>query len=166
MSELVFTYGSNMCSGRFRDYKVSPENEGRAALLREYRLRFNKLSGKDKSGKANVEPHPDGQVWGVLYSIPDADLKTLDAGEGRGYYRIRLPISLTGSGTTEAWVYVASKPSNDPALSPYIWYKRFLVEGAQEHLLPPEYIVELGRIDAIQDPDEQRDRERRALACR
>jgi hypothetical protein len=49
---------------------------------------------------------------------------------------------------------------------PYIWYKRFLVEGAQEHLLPPEYIAELERIDAIQDSDEQRDRERRALACR
>jgi hypothetical protein len=81
MSELVFAYGSNMCSGRLRDYKVSPDGEGRVALLREYRLRFNKLSGKDKSGKANVEPYPNGQVWGVLYSILDADLKTLNAGE-------------------------------------------------------------------------------------
>jgi hypothetical protein len=63
-------------------------------------------------------------------------------------------------------MYVASKPSSDPALRPYIWYKRFLVEGAQEHLLPPEYIANLGRIDAIEDPDEQRDRERQALACR
>lgn len=119
MSEQVFSYGSNMCSGRFRDYKVSPEGKGRAALLREYRLRFNKLSGKDKSGKANVEPHPDGHVWGVLYSIPDADLKTLDAGEGRGYYKLRFPISLTDGGTLEAWVYLASEPSNDTALRPY-----------------------------------------------
>jgi cation transport regulator ChaC len=166
MSEHVFAYGSNMCSGRFRDYKISPEDEGRAALLRGYRLRFNKLSGKDTSGKANVEPHPDGEVWGVLYSIPEADLKILDSGEGRGYYRIRLPISLTGGEAREVWVYVASKPSNDPALHPYNWYKRFLVDGAQEHFLPPEYIAELERIDAFQDPDEQRDLERRALSCR
>ena len=166
MSELVFAYGSNMCSGRLRDYKVSPEGVGRAALLREYRLRFNKLSVKDNSGKANVEPYSKGEVWGVLYSIPDADLSTLDAGEGRGYFKMRLPISLAGGGTMETWVYLASKPSHDSALRPYIWYKRFLVEGAREHLLPPEYIADLERIDAIQDADAQRDRERRALACR
>src|SRR5208283_3782061 len=63
MSEKVFAYGSNMCSGRFRAYTVSPEGEGRAALLRAYRLVFNKRS-QDGSGKANVEPHEPSHVWG------------------------------------------------------------------------------------------------------
>jgi cation transport regulator ChaC len=80
MSEKVFGYGSNMCSGRFRAYAVSPEGEGRAALLPAYRLVFNKRS-QDGSGKANVEPHESSHVWGVLYTIPDADLETLDRGE-------------------------------------------------------------------------------------
>jgi gamma-glutamylcyclotransferase len=166
MSEKVFAYGSNMCSGRFRDYKVLPEGAGCAALLREYHLRFNKLSRKDQSGKANIEIHPGGQVWGVLYSIPDADLKTLDSGEGRGYYRSRLPICCNDGRTIGAWVYLACEPSTDPSIRPYSWYKRFLVEGAREHALPPEYIAELDRIDATQDPEVQRDQEKTALACR
>jgi gamma-glutamylcyclotransferase len=68
--------------------------------------------------------------------------------------------------STDAWVYVAKKPKDDPTLRPYTWYKRFLVEGAREHTLPPEYIVDLERIEATHDPDPQRDREKRALACR
>ncbi len=135
-------------------------------MLSEYRLLFNKWSQKDGSGKANVEPFPRGQVWGVVYGIPDADLKTLDTGEGSGYYRAKLPVHTTTGGTEDAWVYLASKPSNDRALRPYTWYKRFLVEGAREHCLPPEYIAELERIEATDDPDQQRDREKRALSCR
>jgi hypothetical protein len=40
---------------------------------------------------------------------------------------MRLPISLAGAGTMEAWVYLASKRSNDAALRSYIWYKRLLL---------------------------------------
>lgn len=51
MTQTVFAYGSNMCSGRFRDYGVSPAGQGRAAVLAGYRLQFNKKSTDDKSGK-------------------------------------------------------------------------------------------------------------------
>jgi gamma-glutamylcyclotransferase (GGCT)/AIG2-like uncharacterized protein YtfP len=165
MSELVFAYGSNMCSGRFRAYGVSPEGEGRAALLPSYRLVFNKRS-QDGSGKANAEPHEVSHVWGVVYAIPDEDLEKLDHGEGAGYNRVRMPVRISEADITEAWVYMASRPSSDSALRPYTWYKRFLVEGAREHLPPHEYIAELLRIEAIQDTNEQRDREKRVLACR
>jgi hypothetical protein len=66
--------------------------------------------------------------------------------------------------STDAWVYVAKKPKDDPALRPYTWYKRFLVEGAREHSLPEGYIAELDRIDAVAGTDECRDREKRARA--
>ena len=128
MSEKVFAYRSNMCSGRFRDYKIVPEGPGRAGLLLGYRLAFNKKS-QDGSGKASVERHRGSHVWGVLYTIPDADLKTLDIGEGRGYHHTKLQVRSTDADTAEAWVYVASTPSNDPTLRPYTWYKRFLVEA-------------------------------------
>lgn len=164
MSEKVFAYGSNMCSGRFRDYSVVPEGHGRAALLRDYRLCFNKKS-KDGSGKANVEPHPGGEVYGVLYTIPDADLPKLDQGEGTGYDRVKMPVRPTDTAATEAWVYLAGKPSSDAALRPYTWYKRFLVEGAKEHCLPADYIGALECIEANEDKNQQRDREKRALTC-
>jgi hypothetical protein len=164
MSEKVFAYGSNMCSGRFRAYGVSPEDTGRAAVLPGHHLLFNKKSTDDKSGKANVAAHAGSDVWGVLYTIPDADLDKLDKGEG-GYRRVRLTVSLTDDTATDAWVYVAKKPNNDPELRPYIWYKRFLVEGAREHSLPADYIANLQNIVAMQDANEERDRQKHALAC-
>jgi len=163
-SALIFAYGSNMCSGRFRDYSVTPEQAGRAALLMDYRLRVNKQS-RDMSGKANVELHPGDEVWGVLYSIPDTQLAAVDRGEGNGYLRKELTVRTRDGKTTPAWVYIAQNPSSDPALLPYVWYKRLIVEGAQEHGLPFSYVEHLLTIKVIEDPDKNRDRQKRALTC-
>jgi cation transport regulator ChaC len=163
MSELVFAYGSNMCSGRFRDYGVSAEAPGIGALLAGHHLLFNKQS-TDGSGKANVEAREGSETWGVLYVIPDEDLPTLDAGEV-GYRRVPLTVRRTDNMDSQAWVYIASEPSNNPALRPYTWYKRFLVEGAREHSLPADYIAELENIVGVQDANRARDRRKRALAC-
>jgi gamma-glutamylcyclotransferase len=102
MSEMVFAFGSNMCSGRFRDYGVEPIGSGRAALLDGFRLVFNKLSKKDSSGKANLSPAAGHQVWGVLYEISSANLAVLDSSEGRGYRRLRLPARTIENGMVDA----------------------------------------------------------------
>jgi gamma-glutamylcyclotransferase len=164
MSEQIFAYGSNMCSGRFRAYGVSPEGAGRVAALPGHRLVFNKKSTDDKSGKTNVAGHAGSEVWGVLYAVSSEDKKKLDKGEG-GYRAARMPVRLQDNSTLEAWVYVAKNPDNDPALRPFTWYKRFLVEGAKEHALPTAYIAVLANIDAVQDADAERDRRKRELAC-
>jgi cation transport regulator ChaC len=165
MSAHVFAFGSNMCSGRFRDYLVAPEGKGEAALLHGYRLCFNKKSKKDESGKANVEPHLSGKVWGVLYSIPDRDLEKLDHGEV-GYIRQRVVVENHAGARKEAWMYVAKPASTEQMLRPYSWYKRFLVEGAREHGLPTDYADTLERIDAIEDADKERDARKRSLQCK
>jgi gamma-glutamylcyclotransferase len=165
VSENIFAYGSNMCSGRFRDYSVSPEGPGEPALLRGYRLRFNKRSQRDDSGKANVEPHAESEVWGVVYLIPDDDLPVLDQGEGHGYTREKKMVCRANGRSLEAWIYVAAYPSTEAGLRPYAWYKRFLVEGAREHGLPGNYIEALQAIEADEDPDPRRDQEKRALNC-
>jgi cation transport regulator ChaC len=162
MSQRVFAYGSNMCLGRFLAYGVHPQQPGEAARLDGYSLRFNKRS-TDGSGKANVEPEAAGSVWGVLYLIPDADLPVLAAGE-RGYTSIR-ESTVCGTRSMEAWVYVATRPSDDGTLQPYSWYKRFLVDGAQSHRLPPDYIATLEAVVAAEDPNRNRDRKKRALPC-
>ena len=113
-----------------------------------------------------METNEPSNVWGVLYEIPDAHLEILNRGEGAGYIRVRMQIRLNDTEVTEAWVYLASNPINDAALRPYTWYKQFLVEGAREHSLPPDYISELEVINAVADSNEARDRAKRALACR
>jgi gamma-glutamylcyclotransferase len=164
MSSIVFAYGSNMCSGRFRAYRIEPVGRGRAALLDRYCLVFNKLS-KDGSGKATVSPRDGHHVWGVLYEVDDADLARLDKGEGTGYKRSKVTVRTADDIPVEAWVYIATKPITTHELRPYTWYKRFLVEGAEEHLLPPEYITGLREIDAMIDLDSKRHAEKWALPC-
>jgi hypothetical protein len=165
MSQQVFAFGSNMCSGRFRAYGVSPEGAGHAAVLPGHRLLFNKKSTDDGSGKANVALHVGSDVWGVVYTIPDGDLEKLYKGEG-GYSRVRLTVRLRDNTITDAWAYIAKKPTDDVELRPYIWYKRFLVEGAREHSIPEDYIAELERIAAVPDTNLGRDRRKRALVCK
>jgi cation transport regulator ChaC len=118
MSAWIFAYGSNMCLGRFLDYNVHAEAPGERARLEGYVLRFNKRS-TDESGKANVEPCDGGVVWGVLYSIPDAELPILSRGEG-GYTPIQRSV-VRDAGPVDAWVYVATQASANAALRPYSW---------------------------------------------
>lgn len=165
MSELIFAYGSNMCSGRLRDYGVAPEGKGRPAVLTGYTLTFDKKSTADGSGKANASVLANSNLWGVVYEISADLLSMLDKGEG-GYRRQRLPVRLADGSTAEVWTYSANKPSNDPELRPYTWYKRFIIEGAREHGLPAEYIAQLEHIQAVDDPDKQRDGRKRSLTCR
>jgi len=153
-----------MCSGRFRAYGVHPDSAGRSALLTGYRLPFNKES-TDGSGKANLEAQEGSETRGVVYALSDADLRTLDDGEV-GYRRVKVPVYLEDNLKVDAWVYIAKQPNNDITLRPYVWYKRFLVEGATEHSLPKEYIAALAQIEAQNDANERRDRKKRALSCR
>jgi hypothetical protein len=53
-------------------------------------------------------------------------------------------------------LYAATK--TDSSLKPYTWYKAFVVAGAKEHKLPSDYIKQLEAVEAIQDPDRERDR--------
>jgi hypothetical protein len=57
MSQQVFAFGSNMCSGRFRAYGVSAEGTGRAAVLLGYsgkgEHRFRREAERHSGAKVN-----------------------------------------------------------------------------------------------------------------
>lgn len=165
MSEHIFAYGANMCSEHLKEYSVSPEVPGEPACLVAHRLCFTKMS-RDGSGKANLEPDLSSEVWGVLYSVPAAQLPILDRREGSGYARQQKVVHTARAAKVEAWVYVARASSATQALRPYEWYKRLLVEGAKEHGLPGSYLEALEAIEAVPDPDKVRDAEKRRLTCR
>jgi len=164
VTELVFAFGSNMCSGRLAAYEVTPLR-ARGALLKGYKLSFRKRS-QDGSGKADVVPSrsPGASVWGVLYEVDAQDLERLDAGE-KGYRRRRAGVFLRNGRSARVWIYVSARNQRDESLHPYTWYKRFLVEGAKEHRLPKSYVAALEGIVAKQDPNLERDRRKRNLTC-
>ena len=158
-----FAYGSNMSLSCLRARVPSAQRIGSFTLI-EHDLRFHKIS-KDGSGKCDAfyTGNPDNYVQGVLWEIDPGEKGALDRAEGLGYgYDEKNVKVLNGSGEgLDATTYYAIKIDN--ALKPYCWYKNHVLVGAQESSLPESYIQEIEAVECVEDPDEQRDAEQRAI---
>jgi hypothetical protein len=106
------------------------------AWLRDYRFVCNK-TGNDGSAKANIEVKAGATVWGVLFTLPQRELLVLDRIEG-GYER-REVFVVFEERRVPCFTY-ASIHKND-GIAPFAWYKRHMVDGAQEFDLPADYIA-------------------------
>jgi gamma-glutamylcyclotransferase len=159
-----FAYGSNMLKARILER--APSALVRAiGYIEGYKIRYNKTS-KDGSGKCNLVKTDDSndKVYGVVYDFLDADKPNLDKQEGLGKgYNLEEMRVLTDNGETGAYTYVADEGSVDDSLQPYSWYKDLVVEGAKQHRLPDEYILQLESTEAGSDPDAERDKLNRKL---
>lgn len=154
---LNFAYGSNMPVRRIqaRDRVPGARLIGTGRLA-GYRLTWHKRS-QDGSGKCNIVPAKGSVVHGVLYDIPESEKPALDRAEGLGHgYEEQTVIVETEGGAREALAYVAT--DIDEGLRPYTWYKAFVVAGAREHDLPPDYVAALETCEATEDPDRSRHR--------
>src|SRR5436309_10854406 len=84
---LYFAYGSNMLTRRLTARTPSAAAVG-TGFVEGYRLSFDKVSS-DGSGKCDIEPtsNPADRVYGVVFTIADAEAGALDDAEGldRGY---------------------------------------------------------------------------------
>jgi len=147
VQDLYFAYGSNLSSRRLAERIPSAEPQG-PARLPGYRLVFNKRSA-DGSGKANLVPSPSEETWGALWSISRGAWPALDGFEP-GY--VRTPCSvLDASGQARA-ASVYLWPGEGPEEAPYDWYLDYLIEGARENALPPEYVRRLVAVQSRADP--------------
>ncbi len=153
-----------MCSARLRR-RVPSANALFPAQLRCHSLRFHKKS-RDGSGKADAYATGSTRdvVWGVLWEIDEAEKPRLDKEEdlGRGYRQKQVRVVDPLGSTHTAFTYVAASDYIDPSLSPYSWYKSFILEGASRHSLPREYVAAVASMTENSDPD--RKREARMLA--
>lgn len=93
---LYFAYGSNMDERRMgeRAPRARPVGPGR---LDGYRLEFNLYSTEWEGGVANLEPAPDGHVWGVLWEMPASELEALNAYHGHPTFFRREEVSVQGA---------------------------------------------------------------------
>ncbi len=153
---LYFAYGSNMSSRRlqFRTPSATPMG---VAALRGYLLKFHKR-GDDGSAKCDVSRtrNDNDIVHGVLYQLAGAEIETLDAieGLGKGYKKRFVSINRPDQTKLDAFTYCATRI--DASLSPFCWYKEHVVRGAEEHGLPPDYIVTLKAVVHMDDHDSAR----------
>ena len=149
-SEYVWylAYGSNMHHSAFRDRRRMQPTEWRVGCVKGYRLRFN-LEGRPpgKAAPANVCPDPDGEVWGVLYSITRRELLRLDSTEGvpgRHYRHVVVQAVDADGRIVEAVTYSAIGKETDGF--PSLRYISLLREGARVHGLPEAWLAYLDSV--------------------
>ncbi len=135
-----FAYGSNMDLLRLRERAVHPR-ERRAAVLRGYRLSFNKRSDAAAGeGKANIMAQTGESVEGILLEVTEEELGKLDRCEGVPAHYLRASVLVKRQDGTEvgAVTYMANPSMIKDGLKPTREYLSHLLAGRS--FLSREYV--------------------------
>ncbi|MBT3983205.1 MAG: 5-oxoprolinase [Bacteriovoracaceae bacterium] len=137
---LVFCFGSNMDIHQIKNRCPSAKVIKRATA-HDYELRYTRYSEARKGGVADMMAAPGHKVWGLLVSITDEDLKTLDHFEcsNRGYERIEIDVKGDNGVVQHAYAYdVIDKKPN---IAPNKLYEWQVYLGAY-NIAAPEYYLD------------------------
>ncbi len=152
-----FAYGSNMQPATFAGRRGIAPTRALAARAPGWRLVLDKppLVPINESF-ANLRADPEAEAFGVLYEITDDDLAHIDLTEGvliDNYRRIEIEALVLADGrAARAFTLVADTQA--PELLPSERYMALLIEGAETHGLPPEWIAMLRAIPTcVSSPD-------------
>lgn len=137
---IYFGYGSNM-SPRIMAATCGDWRALGAAKLMDYRLAFTRKSARWGHGVADVVPAAGEIVWGVLYEIGDDCLAALDVKEGVGiaYNRHQITVTRKNSTAITAMTYMVINKL-ETELNPSPAYLDAIIDGAQAHELPEDYV--------------------------
>lgn len=149
-----FAYGSNLLGARVRARVPSARFESTAALA-GFRMLFNKR-GADGSAKCNMIAALESDVvHGVIWRLEAPEKASLDAVEGPAYYCWWHTLPAAGR-VYPVFTYIARPGMMTDDRKPYDWYRAFVIAGAEEHDLPPEYRDALHAVSDCPDPDVDR----------
>lgn len=139
-----FAYASNMNRAQIQQ-RAGEAAEEKVAYLDNYELNFDKVA-RGGTGTANVVAAEGKVVYGVLYRLSERQLKVLDRFEGvpEHYRRSEVTVVDQQGNKTGAQVYLARKVRK--GLKPDRLYLQRILQGAEEHSLPREYIEQLRKI--------------------
>lgn len=145
--KFYFAYGSNMSSRRVIDREVEFSSSRRAILL-GYSLSFTKPT-KTGSAAADIQEEPGSMVEGVVFEMTEEGLKKLDVFEGvakNQYARVNVRVYVSDLGRYVRAVVYKAIPYQ-AGIKPTIIYMSFIIKGAREHGLSPEYIEKLEAVE-------------------
>lgn len=131
-----FAYGSNMDQAQMSQRCPTAVLVGPARLL-GYRFIIN------TRGVATIATEASSEVYGILWSIIEADERSLDKYEGvewGTYTKRTVRIETATEKSARALTYIAS--DSTPG-SPRDGYVEKLVAAAEQHGLPDKYVEEL-----------------------
>ncbi|PPD18637.1 MAG: gamma-glutamylcyclotransferase [Methylotenera sp.] len=145
-------YGSNLHPLRLRK-RVSTANLIGIVEMQGYQLAFHKRS-TDESGKCLIYKTPklESSVYGVLYEFDFEQKKSLDDAEGlgNGYQEEVMRVEVDGTVYLPT-IYIAQDSHINPTLTPFHWYKNFVLAGASYHGFPLDYIETIRTTPSKQD---------------
>lgn len=144
---LHFAYGSNLDWAQMRGRCPSARFIA-VARLDDHRFAITRYSKKRRCGVADVVTSAGQVVWGVVYSVGEEDVPTLDCCEGAPFSYRRVQRFVTALASTErltVQLYVAN-PQHGAPPPPNQAYRSLIVNGARFWGLPAEYIQELENI--------------------
>ena len=144
-----FAYGSNMSEARFREPRRCPTARTLGKAKADgWRLVFDKQSITWNGTAANLRPDLGDFVWGVLYYISSpAEIEGLRRGE-KGYSAKDIGVASAPGEHEVATAFVAAQGVEH---SPTAAYLDCMIEGAQGHGLPLEYVTRLTSISVAQE---------------
>ena len=142
-----FAYGSNLHRQQVKQRAGEPKEE-KVARLDGYELNFEKIA-RGGTGTASIAASPGKVVWGVLYRLTEPQLKALDRFEGvpEHYRRSEINVLDAKGNKVAAQVYLARKVRK--GLKPDRYYLRRIIQGAEEHELPADYIALLRAFEFV-----------------
>jgi len=159
MRYLYFAYGMNT-NIKGMSQRCPQARDLGAAKLRGWKLVFNT--------HADIERDPNSEAWGVLWSVTDDDLASLDRLEGYPVYYDMIQVLVEQEHETPgisaaedeahwAMVYIMNRRPGEYAAPP-IHYWEMLNEGYEEHGLPISQLqdaMKLTKSDAWDEWDER-----------
>ena len=134
-----FAYGSNL-SRAVMQSRAGQILDAKPGRLENHELLFNKKV-RGGTSEANIQPARGKTVFGVLYKITDAALRSLDRSTGvpMAYRRIEVSALDAGGNKVNAQAYIASKV--EKGFRPAGHYLQNILDGAAENGLPEEYVA-------------------------
>lgn len=146
---MYFAFGSNLLKERLqlRNPSAVFHTTGR---LKDYELNFGlwekNVISSWHGGVATIQSFPGREVWGVIWTLSNEHIMSLDKQEGveRGVYS---PLEVTVETDEGPIVCRTYQMNNFHPCPPSPQYKEVVCLGAQQNGLPEEY---LKKLDAVQ----------------
>ncbi|XP_029022541.1 gamma-glutamylcyclotransferase a [Betta splendens] len=146
---MYFAFGSNLLKERLQLANPSAVfcTTGR---LKDYELNFGlwerHVDNAWHGGVATIEFCPGAEVWGVIWTLSNEHLTSLDDQEGVGLGQYS-PLEVSVETDRGLMLCRTYQMNNFHACPPSPQYKQVVCLGAEQNRLPPEY---LKRLEVIQ----------------
>lgn len=142
-----FAYGSNMDESRMKNRGVDFLSR-EFAILKGYKLLFNKKATAGNFSFANIEVDENNIVEGILYKVSAEGMTKLDKHEGypNNYYKTNVEV-IKGNESVSAIVYIANDDKIVEGLLPKKEYLSHILKG--KDLLSAAYFQRLLNIKTL-----------------